>query len=209
MALASLQGPARACRASTATTILSMESEPLMTFKSHVDGKNADVAIYVDRIEWGQAGGVSLTRLAAGTMTMGASLLKTGVRRGGASEMMPIKSVSSVTTAKDGLRFYKVVVICSGNTVEFRIDKADGETAKTLLTQLILGTHPAQQVQQAPAPPVAATPTPVVPPPPPLPPATSTPSLSVIDQIKELAQLRDAGILTEEEFASQKAKLLG
>ena len=28
-----------------------MDSEPLMTFKSHVDGKNADVAIYVDRIE--------------------------------------------------------------------------------------------------------------------------------------------------------------
>lgn len=32
---------------------------------------------------------------------------------------------------------------------------------------------------------------------------------SVIEQLKELASLKDQGILTEEEFAAQKAKLLG
>jgi hypothetical protein len=32
---------------------------------------------------------------------------------------------------------------------------------------------------------------------------------SMIDQLKELGQLKDQGILTEEEFATQKAKLLG
>jgi Short C-terminal domain len=32
---------------------------------------------------------------------------------------------------------------------------------------------------------------------------------SVIDQLKELGELRSQGILTEEEFAAQKAKLLG
>lgn len=31
----------------------------------------------------------------------------------------------------------------------------------------------------------------------------------VITQLKELAQLKDQGILTEEEFAAQKAKILG
>lgn len=31
----------------------------------------------------------------------------------------------------------------------------------------------------------------------------------VIAQLKQFAELRDAGILTEEEFAAQKAKLLG
>jgi len=31
---------------------------------------------------------------------------------------------------------------------------------------------------------------------------------SVIDQIKELAELKDQGILTEEEFTAQKTKLL-
>jgi Short C-terminal domain len=30
-----------------------------------------------------------------------------------------------------------------------------------------------------------------------------------IAQLKELAELRDSGVLTEEEFAAQKAKLLG
>ena len=31
----------------------------------------------------------------------------------------------------------------------------------------------------------------------------------VIDQLKQLGELRDSGVLTEEEFAAQKAKLLG
>ncbi len=32
---------------------------------------------------------------------------------------------------------------------------------------------------------------------------------SVIDQLKELGELKSQGVLTEEEFAAQKAKLLG
>jgi hypothetical protein len=49
----------------------------------------------------------------------------------------------------------------------------------------------AQQNQaQAPAAPVAA-------------------QVDVVDQLKRFAELRDQGILTEEEFAAQKAKLLG
>ena len=39
-------------------------------------------------------------------------------------------------------------------------------------------------------------------------PAGSGPD-DVIAQLKEFAQLRDSGVLTEEEFADQKAKLLG
>jgi hypothetical protein len=31
----------------------------------------------------------------------------------------------------------------------------------------------------------------------------------MVSQLKELAQLRDQGILTEEEFSAQKAKILG
>jgi Short C-terminal domain len=34
-------------------------------------------------------------------------------------------------------------------------------------------------------------------------------SQSTIDQLKELGELKQQGILTEEEFAAQKAKLLG
>jgi hypothetical protein len=49
---------------------------------------------------------------------------------------------------------------------------------------------PPQQPQAAPAPP---------------PPAAA----STIDQLRELGELKSQGILTEEEFAAQKAKLLG
>ena len=43
------------------------------------------------------------------------------------------------------------------------------------------------------------------PPPAPAPPAEQ----STIEQLKELAALKDQGVLTEEEFAAQKAKILG
>lgn len=54
---------------------------------------------------------------------------------------------------------------------------------------------------QAPAPaPVAAAPAPVA--------AAPAGGPSTIDQLKELAELKSQGILTEEEFAAQKAKIL-
>jgi hypothetical protein len=40
-------------------------------------------------------------------------------------------------------------------------------------------------------------------------PAAAPSQTEVIAQLKSLAELRDQGILTEEEFAAQKAKLLG
>jgi hypothetical protein len=51
--------------------------------------------------------------------------------------------------------------------------------------------------QEAPQQPAAPAPAPA-----------AGPSPSMIDQLKELAQLKEQGILTEEEFAAQKAKIL-
>ncbi|MEO1057819.1 MAG: SHOCT domain-containing protein [Actinomycetota bacterium] len=45
------------------------------------------------------------------------------------------------------------------------------------------------------------------PPPPPAP--AAAPQVDVIGQLKQLAELKEQGILTEAEFAAQKAKLLG
>jgi Short C-terminal domain len=56
--------------------------------------------------------------------------------------------------------------------------------------------------QEAPPPPQAA------PPPPPAAPAAPA-AESTIDQLKELGELKSQGVITEEEFAAQKAKLLG
>lgn len=44
--------------------------------------------------------------------------------------------------------------------------------------------------------------------PPPAAPAAPAGGESMIDQLKELGELKDQGILTEEEFQAQKAKLL-
>jgi hypothetical protein len=55
--------------------------------------------------------------------------------------------------------------------------------------------------QEAPPPPQAA--------PAPPPAAPAAPAASTIDQLKELGELKSQGIITEEEFAAQKAKLLG
>jgi hypothetical protein len=46
-------------------------------------------------------------------------------------------------------------------------------------------------------------------PPPPAPAAPAASQSSPIEQLKELGELKAQGILTEEEFAAQKAKLLG
>jgi Short C-terminal domain len=43
---------------------------------------------------------------------------------------------------------------------------------------------------------------------PPPPPAPAPSGESVVEQLKELAALKDQGVLTEEEFASQKARIL-
>ena len=52
-----------------------------------------------------------------------------------------------------------------------------------------------QQAAAAPAPPPAA--------------AAAPPAADPIEQLKQLAELKSQGILTEEEFAAQKAKILG
>lgn len=54
-----------------------------------------------------------------------------------------------------------------------------------------------EEVQQAPA---AVAPAPTAP---------AGGEQSMIDQLKQLGELKEQGILTEEEFAAQKAKLLG
>lgn len=58
---------------------------------------------------------------------------------------------------------------------------------------------PPQQYQQAPPPQYYQQPAPAPPPP---------PAPDPIAQLKELAELKNQGILTEQEFAAQKAKLL-
>jgi hypothetical protein len=65
----------------------------------------------------------------------------------------------------------------------------------------------AQQQQYAAPPPqpVYAAP----PPPPPAPAPAAAPEVDLVAELTRLGSLRDSGILTDEEFAAAKAKLLG
>ena len=46
------------------------------------------------------------------------------------------------------------------------------------------------------------------PPPPPPPPAAALDTDDMLAQLKQLGELHDAGVLTDEEFAAQKAKIM-
>ncbi len=177
-----------------------MEAQPIFTFTSHIEGKNAKVTVYPDRIEWVKPRGVSGGKLTAGVMTLGTSLLVTGVKGGkSGTEMIPVKSMSSITTQRDGILNTKVSVITSGNTVDFRVSHSEAQQVKEVLTSLIMGTHYSQQtaVEHAAHQPVAA---------PAETPAAAQPD--IMGQISKLAELRDAGVLSDDEFSAKKAELL-
>jgi hypothetical protein len=69
----------------------------------------------------------------------------------------------------------------------------------------------AQRASTVPPPPPLAPPPPVAPPRPVPPSAGAPPALTdeVVNELRTLAELRDAGILTEDEFAGRKSLLLG
>ena len=147
-------------------------SEPLMEFMSHIEGRNAKVAIYDDRIEWGRQ-----------RFTM------TGTRRD--TNMVPVRQIQGVTTHRAGMLYTVVKVSTSADVIEMRVTKPQAEQIKAIVTRLMLGWGT----------PAAATPSAAAP-------AAPTPAL-VADELAKLVQLRDAGALTEDEFAAQKARLLG
>jgi hypothetical protein len=184
-------------------------SEPLLTLQSSIEGSKANVSIYVDRVEWTRQG-FSPGKLMAGVSTGGLSLLATGLHRKDTtgSDVIPIKAITSVTTQRDWFGQFTVRIIASGtvvsksgklgNSIEFDVSREDAEIAKDLLTQLMLGKHPSQQAAaraiEQPAP--TAVPSPQREP-------------DTVEQIKKLAELRDAGILSDDEFQAKKADLLG
>jgi hypothetical protein len=171
-----------------------VEENVLLEFVSHIDGKNAKVQVFADRVEWNRAGGVSKGKAWLGVATGGVSLLATGISdKKGASEMIPIRSLTSVTVERDGLRNMKVRLIASGNTIDMRVSKAEADQIKDTLTRLMLGTHPALQSGAEQPPP---------------PPATPSNAPDPADQIRKLAELRDAGILSVQEFEAKKQDLL-
>jgi hypothetical protein len=109
-----------------------MAENVLHEFTSHIAGKNAKVRIYDNRIEWEKPRGRSLT---ATVGTMGLNYL---AKRGIDTEMIPVKSITSVATKKDGLLNTLVQVITSGNTIDFRVSHAEAVQVRDVLNRLVL-----------------------------------------------------------------------
>jgi hypothetical protein len=107
---------------------------PLLQFTSHINGKNAKVQVFPDRLEWSKAG-LSGGKMLAGAMTMGLSVLATGVRNKD-TEMIPVRAITSVTSKK-GMANTTVSVITSGNTIDFKISHGEADRLKSTLLRLM------------------------------------------------------------------------
>ncbi len=168
-------------------------AKPLYSFTSHIDGKNAKVEIWPDRIEW-ERKAVSGGKVALGLITLGASTLVTGVR-GKNTDMIPIRSVSAITSKK-GLGLNTVVIVATAaGAVEFRTSHKEAEQVKTLVQRLMLeASAPQVVVQQAAPEPTPATLTPAAPDP--------------TAQLQQLKGLLDADVLTQAEYDAKKAEIL-
>lgn len=102
------------------------------------------------------------------------------------AEDFPFSRISSIRW-QSGLVFGKIVVFVSGNKAEItQVGKAEGKA----IVDAVRG-----YIAEASARPAAVQ--------------QSEPSGDVTEQIRKLAELRDQGILTDEEFSAKKAQLLG
>lgn len=165
------------------------DDKPLYSFVSHIDGKNARVEIWPDRLEW-ERKAVSGGKVALGVMTGGLSLIGTGVR-GKNTEMVPIKQITSVT-AKKGIGFNtEMFVNTAGGRIAFRASHKEAETAKDLIQRLLVwdGGTGAPAAPAAPAEPAPA-------------------SVDHAAQLTSLKGLLDASVLSQDEYDAKKAEIL-
>jgi hypothetical protein len=143
-----------------------MREAPLLQFTSRVGGKHANVKILTNRVEWVVSGRHRVT------------------------EMVPVGSISSVTTSEEGA-MSTVIVTTGVDTIEFRVDKAVAASARQQLDELIASVPGKSFVV----------------------PLTDGLAQSEKDKIAEelitLKWLLDAGILNDHDFQEERARLLG
>lgn len=87
------------------------------------------------------------------------------------------------------------VIAGTATAVSGRVQRRQAEKFADRDAQIYADREAAYEQQTAQAAPAAAAPAPA--------------QADMVAQLKQLAELKDQGILTEEEFAAQKAKILG
>jgi hypothetical protein len=100
-------------------------------------------------------------------------------------EVTPLRNVSSVQAKKDNVLWTKVTVYAVGNNIDFKFTHDEAKRFTAEVQRLLL------------APPPTAAPASSIPPP-----------NTAIDDLRALAELHTAGVLTDDEFASKKPELL-
>ncbi len=139
----------------------------------------------VERMVSGQYGGGSGLLVLTNRRLL---FLKEGMMRK-TLEDFPLEKVSSIQWLS-GIAMGKLTIFASGNKAEVgSVVKKDGKDFGDQVRERIATSSKAP----APTPPEAA-------------PAGIA---LVADELQKLAELRDAGVLTDDEFAAQKARLLG
>lgn len=112
-----------------------MNDSALLTFTSHIAGKNAKVRVFHDRIEWTQQGRLNMAGL---IFTLGLIWLVPGWRRVGAgTEMIPMRQVTSVATRREGIKTL-VSIITSGNTIDMRVSGGEADRIRSTIQQQLL-----------------------------------------------------------------------
>jgi hypothetical protein len=91
-------------------------SSPISEFTSHIDGRNATVSIYPDRIEW----------------------RKRSLVGRGDTNMIPVRQIQGVTTQRSGLLYTLVRAKAGSDTIGFRVGKAQAAAIRATIADLIV-----------------------------------------------------------------------
>lgn len=109
---------------------------------------------------------------------------------------IPTRMIQNVTTSISGIKSSVTIYTAGGEPVEMRVSRREADRIQELVLDLI---RPGGRASAPPTPPPPAHVAGVA----------ATPSIGIAEELRQLAELKDSGILTEEEFAAQKARLLG
>ena len=143
--------------------------------------------------------GETVERMVGGTYGKGNGLLVLTDRRvlfiihgvmSQQTEDFPIERISSIQWSS-GMLLGTITIYAAGNKAEIKnVDKNAGKTLAETVRDRITSRGPAPTTASAPAPPTVG-------------------QGDVFEQLRRLGELRDAGIVTDEEFAAKKTELLG
>lgn len=165
--------------------------QPIYTVMTKGEGKNARVTLWPDRLEWEVGRGISGGKVTAAFLTVGTSLLFTGLRgKKDNFETLFLSMITGVDLKRDG-GAHLVRVHTGGGDIDFNVSRQNAaEFRLAIINQIQVREATPQQVV------VQNTVT------------ASPPATDHADQLLKLAQLRDAGVLTPEEFETKKKEIL-